>query len=197
MLIPNPAKQKTFQDYVKECVIPYIEESVEPSKRLDFVNDTYNKYSLKSHTRDTRGTGVRLHNIHGNLKLPGDWQSFLRNNNNKTQLIEWLSCGVVSEMKDSGGNIIFTVGDEAKSIPDNDNIRLSPCNQEEADTTICLHIADATEAGHATFKIRTNDTDVVVLAIAFASKKNVHIYVSFGTGTTIRTCPQHSYNTWT
>ena len=46
---------------------------------------------------------------------------------------------------------------------------LSPCSLEEADTRLMVHARDASLKGHRRVKIRTNDTDVVVLAISVAN----------------------------
>ena len=46
---------------------------------------------------------------------------------------------------------------------------LSPCSHEEADTRLMVHALDASLKGHRRVKIRTNDTDVVVLAISVAN----------------------------
>ena len=39
---------------------------------------------------------------------------------------------------------------------------LAPCNHEEADTRIIVHIADAVSRGYDQIIVRTVDTDVVV-----------------------------------
>ena len=46
---------------------------------------------------------------------------------------------------------------------------LSPCTNEEADKQLLLHILDASLLGHRRVVIRTNDTDVVVLAVSVVS----------------------------
>ena len=43
---------------------------------------------------------------------------------------------------------------------------LAPCTHEEADTRLMVHILDAASRGHGRIRIRSNDTDVVVLAIS-------------------------------
>ena len=44
-----------------------------------------------------------------------------------------------------------------------------PRNQQEGDSTICLHLHDAAKHGHAEEIIRTVDRDVVVIAIGHFS----------------------------
>ena len=43
---------------------------------------------------------------------------------------------------------------------------ITPCSHEEADVRIFLHLAHAVSNGHTNVFIRTNNTDVVVLAVA-------------------------------
>ena len=43
----------------------------------------------------------------------------------------------------------------------------APCTQKEADTRIFLHVSDAANYGYGKLMIRTVDSDVLVLAIAF------------------------------
>ncbi len=47
---------------------------------------------------------------------------------------------------------------------------LAPRSQEEADTRLLLHVADAVQNGCKKVTIRTADSDVVVLPVALFSK---------------------------
>ena len=40
---------------------------------------------------------------------------------------------------------------------------MPPCNHEEADTRICVHLKDAMEKGARKVFVRTVDTDVIVI----------------------------------
>ena len=182
MLKPDLINEKTFNDWATNRVIPYLRLITEGASRLDVVNDVYKQDSLKSHVRDTRGIGTKIAKISKSTQLPKDWKSFLRNDSNKTLLISYLADEVMTQMKEEGKIILFSTGDQIRSVPaSRDNSALQPCNHEEADSRIFLHIADAAETGNSSFMIRTNDTDVVVLAVSYASKKNLAIYLSFGT----------------
>ena len=55
-----------------------------------------------------------------------------------------------------------------------DKSELAPCSNEQADTRIMLHLADAAKQGISSAVIRTVDTGVVVLAIQSASRLNLH-----------------------
>ena len=60
--------------------------------------------------------------------------------------------------------------------------QLSPCDHEEADMRIFLHLADCVRECYLKFLIRTVDTDVV-LAVCMAKKFEVeNLWVAFGTG---------------
>ena len=58
--------------------------------------------------------------------------------------------------------IFITTVDQVRSIPEGSNNTLQPCNQEEADSRMFLHMDNAAISGHTSFMIRTKDTDVVV-----------------------------------
>ena len=105
---------------------------------MDIVNDVYQDDSLKSHERGLRGDGVRINKVKSNTKLPTNWNSFL----------EYLAEEVVSQMKDDGNIILFTTGDQVRSVPDGSYSTLQPCNQEKADTWMFIHIDDAVNSGY-------------------------------------------------
>ena len=63
-------------------------------------------------------------------------------------------------------SLVVTNGDTALSAPARDMTNLAPCNHEEADSRIMVHIADAIMMGYQKILVRTADTDVVVLAVA-------------------------------
>ena len=79
-----------------------------------------------------------------------------------------------------------TLKDKALCKPATHDISdLTPCNHEEADVRLLLHLAHAVSMGHLHVFIRTNDTDVVVLAVAaYARLEDVlsDIVVGFGVG---------------
>ena len=158
-------------------MIPCLQKLTDGASRLDVVNDTYKDNSLKSHAIYMRGTGGRLHKVQGNTKLPRDLNTFLRNDHNKTELILYLCDVVLSEMKEDGKTIVFTTGAEVRSVPVRGNNKLHPCNHEEAVTKIFLDVADAAESNIETFLIRTNDTDVLVLAVVYASQRDLNICI--------------------
>ncbi len=70
--------------------------------------------------------------------------------------------------------------------------RLAPCSHEEADTRLLIHALDAQRCGHQRIKIRSNDTDVIVLAVsAFNTIRAERLWVAYGTGKTFKYLPIH------
>ena len=75
-----------------------------------------------------------------------------------------------------------------------DTSRLHPCNQEEADTRLFIHVMDASVNGSKKIMIITVDTDVVVIAIyVFFSLDVQELWIEFGSGMNRRWLPVHLY----
>lgn len=70
---------------------------------------------------------------------------------------------------------------------------LAPCSHEEADTRLLVYALDARLTGHRRVKIKSNDTDVVVLAISVAHEIEAdQLWLEYGSGKTLRFLPIHS-----
>ena len=68
-------------------------------------------------------------------------------------------------------------------IPPRDISHLAPCDHEEADTRMILHVADVVNDGHQKVLLRTVDTDVVVLAVAAATNMDIQeLWIAFEQG---------------
>lgn len=66
---------------------------------------------------------------------------------------------------DIAKDLYATNGPSVLSNSVRDKKGLEPCNHEEADTRMMVHLADAVAQGHTKVMLRTVDTDVVVLAV--------------------------------
>ena len=186
-----PGISKYFKDYATYVFVPYIIKQAQYTKRVDLVWDRYLPTSLKQGTRETRGSGVRRR-VCKNSAIPANWKSFLRSEDNKTELFHFLAESI-STVQLPGVQVISTYdGDVISSVPvDKDG--LAPCNHEEADTRILLHVKHAISKGYNKIMIRTVDTDVVVLAVAHVRMLDVQeLWVSFGVGKHHRYLPAHS-----
>ena len=84
---------------------------------------------------------------------------------NKKELFSFLSKALVHSFKQDKKELVVTDGDQVVCIPPQQDAHLlTPCNHEEADSQMMLHVAHAA----ITIMVRTVDTDVVVLAVMVA-----------------------------
>ena len=105
----RPQGSKTFDEYARDVFIPHVESYLKDSVRVDVVWDSYKKDSLKSHTREQRGTGQRR-KVVGSAPIPGDWQKFLRVDENKTELFQFLSTSLIDSVKGYQKEVIANLG---------------------------------------------------------------------------------------
>ena len=91
---------------------------------------------------------------------------------------------------------ILLISTESEKVLSNkpfDVSALQPCNNAEADTSIILHLAHASSQGHDKAFVRTVDSDIVVLAIAFYEQLGLsELWIGFGSGKSDRDIPVHS-----
>ena len=188
----KPGKSKTFADYVNDVFLPYIQSQIARVRRLDLVWDSYQPLSLKATTCAKRGTGVGMH-VGSHVPVPSNWQEFLRDDQNKSELFKFLSectiCLPLPESKcilaTSGQSVLFSGSHlEFES--------LQPCSHEEADTRLVLHATNAAKAGYKNIAIRTVDTDVLVIAISIWQEMECdELWLAFGTGKHFRYIAVH------
>ena len=117
----------------------------------------------------------------------------MRNDQNKTELFKYLGDQSVTLECDEGQKVISSKEKHVLCSISGENLsRISPCNHEEADSQILLHVADMAEEGIGKIMIRTVDTDVVVLAVANYPKHPVEqLWLRFGAGKSFRYLPAH------
>ena len=84
-----PRGARTFGEYAALDVVPKVKTFFSAYKRTDIVFDVYWSSSLKAETRTKRGQGARRR-VTDKSKTPSNWQSFLSDNNNKTDLFNFL-----------------------------------------------------------------------------------------------------------
>ena len=79
---------------------------------------------------------------------------------------------------------------DSQSVADFDTIM--PCNHQEGDSRIFLHLSHAAQQGHSKAFIRTVDSDVVIIAVGhFGSLGVMELWIGFGTGTAFQHIPVH------
>jgi len=98
---------KTFEEYSTKVFVPYILQQLETSARLDIVWDTYIPDSLKVATRQRRGTGNRIKVGH-QTKLPSKWEEFLKVDENKQELFDYLNATVACITLPPGKELIMS-----------------------------------------------------------------------------------------
>ena len=126
--------------------------------------------------------------------IPSNWQAFLREDTNQTELFSFLSASVMEWFDQEDKKLAITERDNVCTRPLlNDMANLIPCSHEEADTRMLLHMVDANQMGHKKILIRTVDTDVVVLAVSMA--RTIHeeneLWIAFGNGNGCRYLAAH------
>ncbi len=184
----KPVAVRTFENYAVKVFLPYINAKLWQVSRLDIVCDQYPENSLKSQARNKRGKGIRKR-VDRSTYMPKNWQQFLRDSANKTELFTYLVNYI--KLQTTSKQLVSTNGSEVVCIPPN-TTHLAPCNHEEADTRMILHLADAVDKGFLKILLRTVDSDVVVLCVAVVAKISVReLWIAFGTGKHFRYIAAH------
>ena len=135
----TPRGARTFSDYAFNQMLKLIRMEL---RKVDIVWDYYRKYAIKEQIRGDRGKGSRLR-VSPKTLIPKNWSEFLRDSNNKTELIHFLAKTVIEE--DNG------IGDVYMTDVDNCTVRHvgtgeemdGEFKQEEADVRIVIHILHA------------------------------------------------------
>ena len=91
--------------------------------------------------------------------LPKDFQSILRNNQNKTELFQLLAGRFIVNP-----SIVCTKLERVITKNEQNLNRIGNCNHEQADTRVILHAVDGTQT-YKNILIITVDTDVVIIAL--------------------------------
>ncbi len=161
----QPIHGQMFHQYATDTFMPYIKSF--QAMRVDVVWDSYLEHSLKEHTRDKRGSGKRR-KVEPHVKVPINWQEFLQDSRNKTELFLYLGHVIVTY--DCNKVLVSTLGEDVgTNKPGVLNIaELQGCTHEEGDTRLILHSRHAQNSGYRNVLLRTVDTDVLVIAVAMA-----------------------------
>ena len=186
----KPGTAKTFEEYAQQVFIPYVVRQLQHVSRLDLVWDSYRADSPKASTREQRGKGERRHVVDSAV-IPGNWQCFRRVDSNKVELFSYLSTMLAESFQEEGKELVVTDGEQVICVPQQEDVNsLAPCNQEEADTRMMLHVA---QHGHHQIEVRKVDTGVVVIAVMVVQKLPAgdELWVAFGTGKKYRYIAAH------
>ena len=161
----------------------YVKNELVHCNRIDIVWDEYREQSIKGSTREKRGTGIWWQ-VNSTSKIPSQWMQFLRDAENKKELLSFLS----NQVRNHGcpKEIIMTYGQSTISSSPASPV-FQDCNHEEADTRVMVHIFHAAQHGHRKFYVRTVDTDILIILLGqmyFITNRfpDIQIFIAFGVG---------------
>ena len=124
-------------------------------------------------------------------KVPKNWASFLRLDENKTELFSFLS-EKVTTIRTEEKVICATKGINVVCNSESDCTSLMPCFQEEADGRIFLHVQNMVKLDLQKVMVVSVDSDVVVLAVSVFHEVDMdELWVSYGTGINKKYIPVH------
>lgn len=188
--INAPKTSQTFGDYCDIEISGKVSSLSRNVSRLDFVFDRPD--SIKGQTRESRGKGVR-NSVRKETPIYKKFQEFMRNDDNKTELFKMLSESIIHSDVERC-NVIATSADDVAANTTEDLSSLHPCNHEEVDSRLLLHVQDASNKGFKKISVVTVDTDVVAIALYhFFSLNLEELWVEIGVGKHRRWLPVHKY----
>ena len=137
-------------------------------------------------------SGVRLQVVSAKIPIPkgAEWQKFLKDNQNKDELFQFIGQELQRSTVASTYHLLTTKAEFVLCNKATDITALSPCQQEEAETRMMLHLRHAAMQGHTKAYVRTVDSDIVVLTI-FHELGLSELWVGFGTGKSYKDIPIH------
>ncbi|KAG0727608.1 hypothetical protein GWK47_034280 [Chionoecetes opilio] len=161
------------------------------SERIDVVFDVYQQLSIKGAERTSRGaeTGIRFTNIIPGHKIQ-QWRRLLSCGASKTKLIsliasQWKKPNMREKL---GGKTLYVTCDNLcfrltrDNVIEEDELKTS---QEEADTRVIFHAKHAAPLVSSIIMV-AEDTDILLLCLAFHKEINCSVYVKCGTATRTR-----------
>ena len=178
----SPKNGSTIDEYCA-LYLGYVRNFFDHAERIDLIFDVYIQASLKAGVRKKRGVAPPMV-VRGITKVK-NWGRFLKNESNKQSLFQYIATYAQSVDISENKQLVVTCRDSVLTNPDSKalNESLSPCDHEEADTRMILHMKQIFDDSASSVILRTVDTDVVVLAIAASAQhEEKNIYVHFGVG---------------
>ena len=182
---------QTFSQLAESALIHILHEGV-MSHRIDVVFDMYREDSIKNVERSNRGstTGIQFRNMAPGHRIQ-QWRKFLGSSANKANLIrflvaEWKTPNLREKLNDKQ---LYVASKETCMHINNDlwaEVAGLSSNQEEADIRIILHAGHAAEEGYRAVVVTAEDTDVMVLCLAFSPAVSCPLFQKCGTKNRVR-----------
>ena len=126
---------------------------------------------LKESIQITRGIGVQL-NFHNDAEFPSDFASnFLRKNENKHVVYSYLVDKILEKPYCKDKIIVVTRNEKIEMNLHGTlaNTNMSDSSHSEADTRTILYVFSFVRSSLKDIYMRTNDTDVIVILVAYMS----------------------------
>ena len=156
--------------------------------------DVYRPSSMKAEARSKRGHGARTR-VTSRCKVPSNRRNFLRDNDDKTDLINNYFLADKIEQMPSPNMVIVTKEENAFSNHTISIEGVSPCSHEEADTRIFVHARHAVQEGSKYMFVKASDTDILVIATSVMPALQAiclqQLWIAFGQGRNMRWIPAH------
>ena len=178
----KPKNESTIDEYC-ETFLSHIQTYFYSCNRVDVIFYIYLQSSLKDGVRETRGVAPSMI-VRGTTKVK-NWSRFLKNGSNKQSFFEYIALYAKSLQIDSRKQLVITCRDSVITNPKSADLEasLSPCDHEEADTRMLLHMDLILQGTVSSITLRTVDTDVLVLAVAASNRhSDKQIWVNYGVG---------------
>ena len=185
-----PTGIKNFLNFANQCFLKQLLHELKAVQRLDIVWDQYFDQSIKSGTRLARWSGTRR-KVAPKTRHPTErcysWKKFLRNNQNKQELMKYFNEVAVASASTLFGTKWVNLTDKSNVIPLGKAQPMDSCDIEEADSRIIVHMVDAALHGFQRICVRTVDSDIVYIIIGQLCKlleinEQLQVSVAFGTG---------------
>ena len=191
--IYRPRTSKTLGEYCDDDLVKAVYSFSKGADRMDFVFGRYLENSIKTQTREGRGKGMRIL-VRRDTPLCEDFKTFMRDSDNKAEVFLMIA-NSISQIKDVPTSIIATVNEKVIFNGfDIDFENIMPCNQEEADTRLILHVFDGCRKGYKKLTIVGSDTDIVVIALYHFYDLDVNeLWIEYGVSKNKRWLPIHEY----
>ena len=141
-----------------------------------FSTDMYKLSSIKSDERAQRGASTKLLLKGPSTKRPTDWKQFLKNADNKIQLVHillqvWSSGDFAARL--IGRKVILIVEEKAVMLMSVDGIHTLQSEvmqlestQEETDTRVVLYSLYAQASGYQYVEVKSPDSDIFFILLA-------------------------------
>lgn len=177
----------TFSE-LSEHLLRTVLQTSTSSSRVDVVFDRYSESSIKAAERTQRGAdrGISFSQIIPGHKIR-NWRRLLACPESKAKLTNFFASDWQEnqERRDQlQGKVIFVTAEERcfkispAAASEVDDLK---CSHEEADTRLLLHAHHAAESGYKSVLLIAEDTDVMILCLAFSRNIDCQMHMRCGT----------------